>query len=199
MIAILSEVVRNIVVLIILVTVLEMLMPRNDFRPYVNMVVGLVLMLMLLSPLRSMLQFPGALDPVLEMRLAIAESDIEKRQIKLEQMNWELTLDRYRGLVRERVGAVLAEEGLTVTDCVLELEEDVNHMEFGQPRHIVVTAQLMATGESSIGQVEKVRIDISQKPPGEEEPTRDSELERKVATVLGMSAENIEVYVLNGQ
>ena len=50
--------VRNIVILIFGNNP-EMMLPRREFRPFVNMVVGLVLMLMLLVPLRSLLQLPG--------------------------------------------------------------------------------------------------------------------------------------------
>jgi stage III sporulation protein AF len=196
MIGVLSEMVRNIVVLIIFVTILDLVLPRTDFRPFVNMVVGLVLMLMLLSPLRSVLQFPGALDPVLEMRLAISEREIEDRQAMLEQMNWDLTMERYREMVEERVVGVLGEGGLALSGMTLDLEEDVNHMEFGQPRGLSVTATVV-TEEARPGQVERVRIEIGESVDAPEAASRDAEMERKLAEALGMGRENVEVYVLN--
>lgn len=196
MLAALSDVVRNIVVLIILVTIMDLLLPRSHFRPFVNMVVGLVLMLMLLAPLRSVLHFPGALDPVLEMRLAVSESDIEQHYAMLEQLNWDLTLDRYRSLVRERIETILSKEGVKVSELELELEEDVNHLEFGQPHRVVVRAGPAAAEAAGPGQVERVKIEIGKPAPDTAEAfSRDGRLERLVAEALGMRVEQVEVYL----
>ncbi|MDW7651451.1 MAG: stage III sporulation protein AF [Bacillota bacterium] len=201
MLATLSEIVRNIVVLIILVTILELLLPKSSFRPFVNMVVGLVLMLMLLSPLRTLMQVPGAIDPVWEMHMAVSESDMAARQEMLEQINWDLTLDRYRELIRERVVAVLAEEGLTVDQWHVEMEEDANSLEFGHPQHIFIVARAVETEESGgPGQVEKIRIELgAQSSETPEDTRRDPRLERKIAESMGLSAQKVEVQVLNNE
>ncbi|MCR3922166.1 MAG: stage III sporulation protein AF [Firmicutes bacterium] len=195
MLAILSDVVRNIVILIILVSIMEMLLPRKDFRPFVNMVVGLALMLMLLAPLRSLLQLPGLLDPVIEMRDSITEEDVAERQVILEQMNWDLTLERYRQLVEEKIAAVLRNEDLVIVSINMKVEEDVNNLEFGTPRYIEVVAQTGAPTEDDIAPVERVQVEIG----GEmSTPTREREreVEAQVADVLGISRNIVEVYVL---
>jgi stage III sporulation protein AF len=188
--------VRNIVVLIILVTILDLILPRRDFRPFVNMVVGLVLMLMLLSPLRSVLQFPGALDPVMEMRLSISEADIHARTAILEQMNWDLTLQQYRGRVKERVEGFLADDGLVLVAMTLELEEDVNHLEFGRPRQLTLTAEPSAEPDGP-GKVEPVRIEIGEPAEAPAAAVRNIGMEGKLAEALGISRENVQVHVIN--
>lgn len=200
MLAILSDVVRNIVVLIILVTILDLLLPRNHFRPYVNMVVGLVLMLMLLSPLRSFLQFPATLDPVPEMRLSVGESEVDERFALLEQINWELTLERYRALMLEKITDILAQEGLAVVEITLKLEENVDHPEFGQPQQIAVLARGIDKAEAKPGQVEKIEIKIGTAAPAAvPETVGDGRMERLIGEVLGVSVEKIEVQVLRGE
>ena len=200
MLAILSDVVRNIVVLIILVTILDLLLPRNHFRPYVNMVVGLVLMLMLLSPLRSFLQFPATLDPVPEMRLSVGESEVDERFALLEQINWDLTLERYRALMLEKITDILAQEGLAVVEITLKLEENVDHPEFGQPQQIAVLARGIDKAEAKPGQVEKIEIKIGTAAPAAvPETVGDGRMERLIGEVLGVSVEKIEVQVLRGE
>lgn len=200
MLAILSDVVRNIVVLIILVTILDLLLPRNHFRPYVNMVVGLVLMLMLLSPLRSFLQFPATLDPVPEMRLSVGESEVDERFALLEQINWELTLERYRALMVGKITDILAQEGLAVVEITLKLEENVGHPEFGQPQQIAVLARGIDKAEAKPGQVEKIEIKIGTAAPAAvPETVGDGRMERLIGEVLGVSVEKIEVQVLRGE
>ena len=199
MLVTLSEVVRNIVVLIILITVLDLVLPRSDFKPFVNMVVGLVLMLMLLSPLRSLLNLPGVLDPVWEMQLSVSQSDIDARQALLEQMNWELTLARFRDLVSEKISSVLAEHGLEVMELTLLLEEDTNHLEFGQPQQIKVLAQPGQPVQGDIERVEKVRIDLGGNTAAVPESVRASRIEQRLGDILGVTAEKIEVWVLKHQ
>ena len=97
---------------------------------------------------------------------------------------------------QDRVTSVLGQGDLLLVEMTLELEEDVNHMEFGQPRSLTVTATQVSE-EARPGQVERVRIDIGE-PIKEPEPARrDPEMEQKVAEALGMGKENVEVYVLN--
>jgi len=196
----LSDVVRNIVVLIILVTILDLLLPRNHFRPYVNMVVGLVLMLMLLSPLRLFLQFPATLDPLPEMRWSVRESEVDERFALLEQINWDLTLERYRALMLEKITDILAQEGLAVVEITLKLEENINHPEFGQPQQIVVLAKRREMVEAKPGQVEKVEINIGAAGPETvAETVGDDRVERLLGEVLGVSVEKIDVQVLRGE
>ncbi|GFP32427.1 hypothetical protein HKBW3S42_00732 [Candidatus Hakubella thermalkaliphila] len=200
MLAILSEIVRNIVVLIILVTLLDLLLPRNHFRPYINMVVGLVLMLMLFSPFRSVLQFPATLEPALAMRSYIGESEVDQRFALLEQVNWELTLERHRMLMLEKIADILAQEGLEIIEIALELEENINHPEFGQPQQIVVLAKKAQIVASRLGQVENVEIKIG-KPLPERATERvvDSRVERLIGEQLGVGVEKIEVKVLRDE
>ncbi|MBS3898067.1 MAG: stage III sporulation protein AF [Dethiobacter sp.] len=198
MLATLSEIVRNIVVLIILVTLLDLLLPRNHFRPYINMVVGLVLMLMLLTPFRSLLNIPATLAPALEMRLSMEESEVNKRFAVLEQINWELTLERYRMLMLEKISEILAQEELEIVEIALELEENINHPQFGQPQQIIVLAKKTQAVASRTGQVENVEIKIG-RPAAERTTERvaDSRMERLIGEMLGVAAEKIEVNVLS--
>ncbi len=193
----LSDVVRNIVVLIIIATLLELVLPRSDFRPFINMIVGLVLMLMLLSPLRSALQMPGSFEPVFELNNASRAEADNNRLMILEQMNWDMTLERYRFLVGERVAEVLSEKGYAVIDVRLDLEEEVSHLEFGRPKLVSVLARREEDKDESIKRVEKVRIIINEQNNwGAAESESKPGLVRDVANALGINEQKVEVRVL---
>ncbi|NLZ92594.1 MAG: hypothetical protein GX922_01050 [Firmicutes bacterium] len=196
MLVTLSGVVRNIVVLIILVTIIEMILPRKDFRPFVNMVVGLVLMLMLLMPLRTILQLPGALNPILELRDAVTEEDVSKRQNALEQVNWDLTLKRYRQLIEEKISNTLQAAGLEIISLALEVEEDINHFEFGVPRQIKVMAQT-TTAAGAVEPIAPVEVGINSQEKVLPKGIRRSDLELQVADMLGISRKIVEIHVLD--
>lgn len=197
MLNMLSEVVRNIVVLIIMATILELVLPRNDFRPFINMIVGLVLMLMLLTPLRTVLQMPGSFEPVFDFEATVSQADVDRRYTMLEQMNWDMTLERYRSLMKERIADVLMEKGLILIDVQLDLEEEVNHLEFGRPRSVVVLAQRGDDSDGGVLPVEKIRITIGDGDgAGADEAESNPALSREVAAALGMNEGKVDVKVL---
>lgn len=198
MLATLSDVVRNIAVLIILVTILELILPKSSFKPFVNMVVGLVLMLLLLSPLRSVLQLSGVIEPAWEMQQSVSQANIDARAQVMEQMNWELTLSRYRELMGERVAVVLEEEGYRMQEWSLVLEEDPSHMDFGHPQEVVVLVKRMEEREEGFGPVERIRVEIGNETAYiPEESHRNAQLEAIVAEALGLRSQKVEVRVLN--
>ncbi|MBS4030478.1 MAG: stage III sporulation protein AF [Clostridiales bacterium] len=197
MLNMLSEVVRNIVVLIIMATILELVLPRSDFRPFINMVVGLVLMLMLLSPLRTVLQMPGSFEPVFDFETTVPQADVDRRYMILEQMNWDMTLERYRSLMKERIAAVLMEKGLVLIDVQLDLEEEVNHLEFGRPRFVSVLAAHGGDADGGVRPVEKIRIIIGEGDGGGTDETESNPaLARDVAAALGINEQKVDVKVL---
>jgi stage III sporulation protein AF len=197
MLNMLSEVVRNIVVLIIMATILDLVLPRSDFRPFINMVVGLVLMLMLLSPLRTVLQMPGSFEPVFDFETTVSQDDVDRRYMILEQMSWDMTLERYRSLMKERIAGVLMEKGLFLIDIQLDLEEEVNHLEFGRPRFVAVLAGHGDNPDGGVRAVEKIRIIIGEGDgSGGDVAESNPALARDVAAALGMNEQKVDVKVL---
>jgi len=197
MLAVLSEMVRNLVILIILVAVLELLLPRRDFRPFVNMVVGLVLILMLLSPLRSLPALSALELPLLEIREAVGKDDVAAKLAMLEQVNWEMTLARYRELIRDKITALLLADGKEPVTLEFTLEEDINHPKFGTPRRIYILVREEEQRPAGIVKpVEKVEIgpaaDKGEAPAGRRAPG----LEKSIAEALGVSPQVVEVWLL---
>lgn len=199
MLQMLTEVTRNIVILTIVASMLELLLPRNEFRPFLNMVVGLVLMLTLLAPLRTILQAPGELELAMEQDARFSQSALTARQAVLEQLNWDLAISRYRELLTEQVSAVLAEEKMLLVELSLQLEEDPGLPDFGRPQRLTVLAKPETEeGNSGIARVEKIRIGTNRAVPGDpgEEAVVNGLLAVKLGDALGISKEKIEVQVL---
>jgi stage III sporulation protein AF len=57
MIEYLGEWIKHIVLLILVATFFDLLLPNSSMRRYVRMVIGLLIMLLILSPLLDLLQF----------------------------------------------------------------------------------------------------------------------------------------------
>jgi len=192
---ILSDLTRNLVVLIITAAILELLLPRNSFRPYINMVIGLLLMLTILSPLLTLLRMPLDLTPAIYQEADISESDIAERQAILDQLNVDLTLERYKELMGERVDSLLQEEGLSLFELTIELEENPASVDFGRAEQVIVSAMPSLT-EGSVQAVEKVSIGLAEPDEDDADVWSDSRLISKIADALGIDDEKIILRVL---
>lgn len=197
MLNILSAVIRNIAVLIILVTILEMLLPRKDLQPFVNMAVGIILILFLLAPLRLLdplqpnpalhLFFPDATDSYYDEEYTAAILG------EIEQVKQELTVSRYKDLLADKIAGILLAEGYEVTGLTLEVEENLNKDEAGMLREVNVLAKkLPETGEKA-GPVAEVEIRVQGPQKKAHENRRDPVLERCLAKELAVSREIVVV------
>jgi len=196
MLEILTDVVRNLVVLIIIATVLELVLPQNHFRPYINMVVGLVMMLMLLTPVRMLLRLPGDMEPAVLRAAGLSETELDGRLEMMSQLTWEMSLSRYRELLSGRIAEVLAGEGYTMTGLTLELIEDPTHLEFGRPLKTEVLARAGGADTTEITMVEPVRIGgRGAALPAGQEVAANRRLSAEVAEQLGLPAESVVVVV----
>jgi len=209
MLEIMFEITKNIVALIIVVSFLELLLPRGDFRPFLNMVVGLVLILTLLTPLWTLLQLPERLEPAIEERVALGENEVTRRLLRLEQLNDGLTLARYREMLTERIKGALQEEGIRLLELALEMEEEPGHPSYGRLKAVraVVAPKEEAAAESDrIERVGDIHVELGGRDgtgpvDGERGDlplslTPDPGLESKLAGKIGFNAEKIEIWVL---
>ena len=62
--AVVGDLVRNLVVLIFLNALLEMLMPQKSFRPYIRLVTGLIIVLMVVGTITALMGRVPQLEPV---------------------------------------------------------------------------------------------------------------------------------------
>jgi stage III sporulation protein AF len=205
MLEIMFDVTRNIVVLLIVFSLLEMFLPRGEFRPFLNMVIGLVLMLTLLGPLWTLLRF--TVEPVLpageEHRLQLEEGD--KRLYRLRQLNQGLTMQRYQELLAEKISELLRAEGLQVVEQALELVDEPGHHAYGQLLAVRVLAMAVDPAAPPVKKVPEIRISLEGKEPfrqqerGEEAwmtGVADRRLASLLAESLGLGEEKIEVRVI---
>jgi stage III sporulation protein AF len=205
MLEIMFDVTRNIVVLLIVFSLLELFLPRGEFRPFLNMVIGLVLMLTLLGPLWALRQLPGEPPLPATERQGLTDDENARLLSRLEQLNQGLTLQRYRALLTEKIGKLLLAEGLKPLEHTLELVEKPGHPAYGQLLSVRVLAVAAEADEPPLGRMPEIRVKLEGgKPSGSREyageawtagvPSRG--LASLLARNLGLPEEKIEVRVL---
>lgn len=126
MISFLSDWVKQLVIVVLMAGLAEMLVPRGQFKGYVQVVVGLVVLLAVLNPVVGLLEKQPA--AALEWPLSTgsgrgAGTAVEVGGAALRQLNTELALARYRQALAGRLHSLVArvpEAELEAADFLLE-------------------------------------------------------------------------------
>lgn len=203
MIDLLKEIVYHLVLLLLLATFLDMLLPKNTFTRHIRFVVGLFVMLTILQPLLQLFNWPGPVHfsirepPEVEtgkiiqtgMELQTA-TEIAALQAAKDRLEQQLEAMIYLNLGIDRVQAELTmenvpEQGPVVSRVTIYLQPGNDD---GQEKALLVK------------EVEPVIVNTEHPPPVEVKA--DAELEKLKAKImngvsayLGLDRDRIDILV----
>ncbi len=166
MIESIGSLIRYIVILIFLATLLEMILPHGQFRRYLRMLVGILLILTILSPIQNIMSIaPGWNAPVF-LAAPSGKEDLALILERGEQMREEGYRDAvisYRYHLFTVVEKLLTQEFTAeLLELKVTLDENPQSTEFGLIKKMVVVArEKMSTSTSAAnGPVEEIRISV---------------------------------------
>lgn len=142
MINLVGDLVRNLVLLLFVVVLLEMLMPQGQFNRYLRMVAGLLVILMMVTFIGSLLRgFPAE-----NSLAALAERSGVSPVVKgsdLWQLNRRQALHIYRDNLAEAVRRIVEEEGgRQVSSIQLAIDENESSAAYGSVLSLTVTVAM---------------------------------------------------------
>lgn len=181
----------NIIVLILLATIVEMMLPNSEMRRYVKMTVGILLLFLILKPLLSI--FTVDVEQTFSHLVTEAvQSDYKtEKLINLQKTEIE---NGQRAYISEQIAVQLKEEmkevlqtehALTITSVEVELNEkgrDISDLEI-KTVSVHVKPHEVEEDDERVIQIEEVKIDTSQQRPLELYKESTNELE-KIRTLL---------------
>jgi stage III sporulation protein AF len=182
------EWVTNILIFILFATMIDLLLPSSNMQKYVKMVVGLILLLLMLSPILKLL----SIDPDRWFASIISEkgsqqemmkNEIEMKKKEIQASQRAYILEQMAVQMKNKVDEELMKEyGLSVEDVSLQTKEKEN---LQIPKDIE-TIEVVLTKQEKPGEIQPVIIDTS-KPINE--PNNDHQLEKEIRTFLATTWE----------
>lgn len=130
MIAYLGGWIQQIVLLILMATFLDLLLPNNSMRRYVKMVVGLLIILVILSPVLDLLQFDHdrllhSIDQLVDNESDGWQKEIEEQQAQVEQTQEDAILQEVeKRWAQEMEQGIETSVPVIVHELFVHLEED---------------------------------------------------------------------------
>ena len=187
----LHTLVRNLVVILLLATFLEMLLPNKSMRGFVQMVMGLFVISAVLAPITTFLHTP--LEMEIPAWTATTPQDLpaiatEGQGLKLAR---DAVQEQYRQILVNQIKALaLSSDGVKGAEVDIEFEEGAGGLT-DQPKISLVKVTLT----SAIGEIPLLQpITIGQSPPAtkSQSPKADS-VREKIAAIMSISKEKIIV------
>ncbi len=199
MLAVVGGLVRSLIVIIFLNALLEMLLPQGEFRRYIRLVTGLIVILMVVGTIGALLGKAPRLEPVFGGGGAAADSGgaaaEQSTRVGLTRQRHLLRQCRagLEQLLREEIAAAGAWE---LVEAVLILDEDPESSTFGAPRQVDL---LVRSGTERVEPVsiEPVQVGAAAGEPGagtgQVNRERLPALEQTLAALLKLDPEQVSV------
>ena len=183
--------VRNLAVILLLATFLEMLLPSKSMRGFVQMVMGLFVISAVLAPITTFLHSP------LEMEIPAwtATTPRDLPAIATEGQGLKLARDavqeQYRQILVHQIKALaLGSDGVEGAEVDIEFEEGAGGLT-DQPK-IVLVKVILTSAKGVIPPVQP--ITIGQSPPTtKNQSLRTDSARERIAEVMSISKEKIIV------
>ncbi len=158
----------NITVVMIFIMLLETILPNSDMKRYVNVVVGLLIVVVIIQPLMLVkdisLQFN---KNVLEATAFVQQGSVAAQAVDLNRYRKQEALQLFEARIKGEIGRLLEQEGIKNDNARIELElaTDIDQQDFGRIRSVDI---YLDGGDSSAIEVNKINVSISKVDDGDD-------------------------------
>lgn len=210
---VLTELVRNVIVIVLLTTFLDLLLPSSNMQRFVKVIMGLFILVSVLTPVLSLLSreqdfavFNWSHDnPGQRYTTVLQDSS------RLTAVNQELFLQNYRARVEKQMEAlVLLVRGVGKAQVTVQLQQSKagSHLEGIKNVEVLIGREPEEEAAEDSVSIEPIKVEISLGPdsvPKEtetgyreaataEEKRIASEVRRTIAQYFGLELQQIKVF-----
>jgi hypothetical protein len=118
----------------------EHLLPEG-YKRYFHMCMGLVLILMISTPLMHLLKSSGSIDFDYLMEDLKTGSIVYQSDGKAAQNYQAYYLQQYKSALETQIRQIVSEEGLTIRSVAMTVNEAADSSEYGQLEQLTVTVE----------------------------------------------------------
>ena len=200
-------IVKSVVVIIIFAAFLEIILPRSDMKRYINLIIGLFVIIAVLNPFLTLLNKGISFD-VLNIDTNTTASDTQnliQRGQDLAGAQRTQAAEEYKEKLSRQIAAMA---GLYQKDRVsaveIEMVEDSANPDFGAIRKVILhlnngkDAAMSKNQDKAVGDVKIEEIRIKTAAPKAAEPQKKGEgdlpaLREMIANFYGLTADQIVI------
>jgi len=201
------EWVVTIISVIIFVTFVEILIPSSNYKRYINVVIGFLLMTVILTPLTKFIKGQINLgDGVFKTSSQLELLTAKNRINSIQYDNNEAVVKLYKSKISEQIKNYIEYSTEYIVDEILvEVEDDNNSPQFGSITNFNITLkEKMEDVKSGNKVVEPVQINISTGKNSNNTVeansilinSREDSIKEEISNLYDVTEDNINIHVL---
>lgn len=138
MVELFSDYIKNISVCVIFSAFVEMLLPTNNFKKYIEIVLGFIVIIVILNPLKNILFYNSSLDiQVFNKTSQIENEAILKNKNIYETKQRQLIIDTYKNQIENQIKElILKKYSVEIESLNIEVDEAFESDDFAQIKKI---------------------------------------------------------------
>lgn len=198
--------VKSIIIFLVLTTIISNLLGKSTYKKYVNLITGIILVILVISPLLKLFQIDDTLDYFFSFNILSTEAeDMNSRLVNMEEGQMSEILKEYKDEIKAQVVKILKEQELYLVDIKISLDEDTESSNFGKLKTMDITASYVRqnTDENKTDikeiKIDKIEFDQSKESVDKTEKVTLSPSEIKIKNLLSdfynMNPDNINISI----
>lgn len=201
------EWIRNIIIYMILNTIIMNLLGNKSYKKYVSIVSGMILVLIVVSPLIKYMELEEILDYYLKSNdFAIEASDFKNDLNRMEEEQSNLIFEEYKKKIEQQVEEILLKEGVVAESIRITIDNNPKSDTFGELLQMDIVAGYEPT-ENEKGRVTVEEIVIGPIHIGEaSENTKkkvpspmEINIKKELSDFYNMKQDNINISIQGGR
>ena len=124
--------IRNIVIFLLLIILVDQLLPNAQYKKYVKVSFGMILILLVFSPVLNFLKLDNPMEYYYELenfKLAGKDSGFDIDSI--EESRSQVVVQQYKTALGQQISQIVENEGGLVEDIEIQVEEDEASQNYG--------------------------------------------------------------------
>lgn len=139
---------KNIIIFLILVTVIFNLLGKSNYKKYVGLVTGLILVLLVITPIITLFGKEDILNFSLNSHGTLVQAeDISDELFRMEKLSEDSMFSEYKEVIRGQTIKLLSEKGLVLRSMKIEINTDKDSLNFGEILGMEIEASYLKTSE----------------------------------------------------
>jgi stage III sporulation protein AF len=135
--------IKNIVIYMIMNTIIMNLLGNKSYKKYISIVSGMILVLIVVSPLMKFMQLEENLDYYLQINdFAIETSEFKTDLNRMEEEQSNAIFAEYHDKIQLQVKELLREESVYLDSFHLTIDRDTKSSTFGEIMSMNITANM---------------------------------------------------------
>ncbi len=197
--------IRNIIIYMILNAIVMNLLGDKSYKKYVSIVSGMILVLIIISPLMNYMDLEDTLDYYLQANdFAVETSEFKSDLNRMEEAQSDAIFAEYKEKIRLQVDEILQEDKLKLVNFNLTIDKNNKSSTFGEILHMDIDAKMEKSDEEEDDHrlfvdkidIESIRINEQEEKDMAEPPSpMEINIKNKLADFYNIEQVNINISI----